>query len=385
MVGYMSQPSEKIFIAILMQPSELEVTCLTLDSLLFQTCNNLHIALLINGDSQSVATQISSVYPEVDLYISKENLGVAGGRNFLFQTTACQNSDFILLLDNDVIVPKDYVESLLPKLRQNIYGVIGSVVLNYRPISKRIFDTTYLPGRSGQLVPDVHNLQLQSLLKKNFHHNLIFHIGMHPDVNFAYFSTLSERDSARRLFLQQGFDSPHFSKHIKNCKYKIENIAQIIGSTTPFEVSNVAGCCQAFTRKVLSEVGLLDDGFSPYGFEDADFCIRAKSLGYKNVTIPDCFLIHGTDNRHRSRQGNMSQHLQQYYRALAYLYQKHVPERADSLLQEMLTVHYMNVYTRGQNIKHLLGLANYFMQQDLRNGLKGSPLAKPDANVGTSF
>jgi GT2 family glycosyltransferase len=74
------------------------------------------------------------------------------------------------------------------------------------------------------------------------------------------------------------------------------------GSSTPIPATNVAGCCQAFRRDLLAELGYLMDEFSPYGYEDAEFCIRALRAGRRNYVDPSTFMLHGTDGRHLERR-----------------------------------------------------------------------------------
>jgi len=54
----------------------------------------------------------------------------------------------------------------------------------------------------------------------------------------------------------------------------------------------VTGAAMAFRREVLDEVGLLDEGFWPGYYEDADFCFRVRSAGYEVWYVPDACLIH---------------------------------------------------------------------------------------------
>lgn len=44
--------------------------------------------------------------------------------------------------------------------------------------------------------------------------------------------------------------------------------------------------CVMIKRQVFDDVGLLDEQFSPGGFEDADFCVRAASKGYRLTPVP---------------------------------------------------------------------------------------------------
>jgi len=45
--------------------------------------------------------------------------------------------------------------------------------------------------------------------------------------------------------------------------------------------------CAATTRKLIYDIGILDESFSPGGAEDIDFCIRAYKKGYICAVVPD--------------------------------------------------------------------------------------------------
>ena len=47
--------------------------------------------------------------------------------------------------------------------------------------------------------------------------------------------------------------------------------------------------CVMIKREVFDAIGLLDDCFSPGGFEDIDFTIRANMAGYKSISIQSRF------------------------------------------------------------------------------------------------
>ena len=74
------------------------------------------------------------------------------------------------------------------------------------------------------------------------------------------------------------------------------------GSGTSIPAANVAGCCQVFRRDLLDEIGYLMDEFSPYGYEDVEFCIRALEAGKRNYVDPRILMLHGTDRRHLERR-----------------------------------------------------------------------------------
>lgn len=58
------------------------------------------------------------------------------------------------------------------------------------------------------------------------------------------------------------------------------------------DVHRVIGFCFLIKREVLGRVGLLDERFGPGGYEDYDYCIRARHAGYKVALAEDVFVHH---------------------------------------------------------------------------------------------
>jgi hypothetical protein len=60
---------------------------------------------------------------------------------------------------------------------------------------------------------------------------------------------------------------------------------------TSEEVDAVSGCAMLVGRSVLDEVGLLDPGFFMY-YEEVDWCLRARAVGYRNLFVPRAKVWH---------------------------------------------------------------------------------------------
>jgi GT2 family glycosyltransferase len=45
--------------------------------------------------------------------------------------------------------------------------------------------------------------------------------------------------------------------------------------------------CVMTNRKIIDEIGILDEMYSPGGLEDADFCLRLSLAGYKLIEVPE--------------------------------------------------------------------------------------------------
>jgi hypothetical protein len=54
----------------------------------------------------------------------------------------------------------------------------------------------------------------------------------------------------------------------------------------------ISGAVMLIKKKVVDKIGLLDEGFSPFLYEDKDYCVRAREAGYKIVQNPNVTIIH---------------------------------------------------------------------------------------------
>ncbi len=58
------------------------------------------------------------------------------------------------------------------------------------------------------------------------------------------------------------------------------------------EVPYVTGAALAVRVEVLRQIGLFDENFGPFYFEEADLCARARQVGWRVVYLPDAVAIH---------------------------------------------------------------------------------------------
>lgn len=60
------------------------------------------------------------------------------------------------------------------------------------------------------------------------------------------------------------------------------------------EVRNIAFVCVYVPRRTIDTVGLLDERFVTYGWEDTDYCHRVRQAGLKIGVYDDCFVDHAS-------------------------------------------------------------------------------------------
>ncbi|WP_158406104.1 glycosyltransferase family 2 protein [Desulfobacula toluolica] len=280
-------------------PSEIEPTLTTIESLFNNNVENTTISILQNGGTSLQLKEKFSKIKNLKYYESKDNLGVAGGRNFLLKTDECNASDVILFLDNDVITPVDYVERLTTFLiHQKDAGVVGAMTADINYSTYGIIKSFNEKGVWGGLTSHITSNEIKKeLIGMNFSMRM-FHMGTRHNYYYTYFSfKLIYFELFNRLlcFLRYPLDvHPELKKNLYYEKLVAEGIDK-------YDVSNVPGCCQAFKKSLIDEIGYLDECFNPYGYEDVDFCIRAVKNGYTNYIDTNTWLLHGTDSRHGKR------------------------------------------------------------------------------------
>lgn len=80
------------------------------------------------------------------------------------------------------------------------------------------------------------------------------------------------------------------------------HIQRLPSTRTPLDTDYATGCCVIASRRLLVEVGLLDENFFLYQ-EDVDWSLRAKKAGFRVVYVPDAELIHKVSVSTRDDRG----------------------------------------------------------------------------------
>lgn len=122
--------NSKSIAIILLNWNNSDYTIECIKSLKKTTYLNKKIIVVDNASSDDSVLKISSNYPDVDIFVNSKNLGFTGGNNVGIKIAIKENYDFIMLLNNDTIVEKSFLEPLVDAFNANV-GAVQPLILNY--------------------------------------------------------------------------------------------------------------------------------------------------------------------------------------------------------------------------------------------------------------
>ena len=105
-----------------------EYTRKCLDSLTKVTHQNLKIILIDDGSSDGTAENAAQLFPEVVLLSGDGNLWWAGSINLGIQTALEFDSNYILVLNNDVLVLPNTIDALVECAQEHEDSIVGSLI-----------------------------------------------------------------------------------------------------------------------------------------------------------------------------------------------------------------------------------------------------------------
>lgn len=293
----------RIAVVVMMMEHEFAATRVMMASLLLSARpdEDVWISLLLNGACNK---DIESYFTHIDnltYYCSSENLGVAGGRNYLLTRREVIEADIIMILDNDLLLPEDYVGRMARFLIDHPdAGLIGPVMAwarNYRdliPVQDRVPRRNHGSSPSASYTSD----ELRRRWIETGGEDDLYYLGTH---SWFLSNCLASPISIQNLFLWL-----KKKKIIKTAPSLLLNtdanvVSSIKGGAEEIETKTVTGGGQVFRSSLLFSVGLLEPAFSPYGHEDHEFSIRVVKAGYKNYINCSMFILHGIDERQTAR------------------------------------------------------------------------------------
>jgi GT2 family glycosyltransferase len=200
---------------------------------------DLKIIIVDNGSKTLFKLNPQNKKENIIVHRSDKNLGFAGGYNLGMKLALQQQSDYILIINNDTLVQPDLLKNLINVLDQN--------------------------PSIGAAVPKIYFAKGHEFHKDRYRQNelgkVIWYAGGYTDWD-----------------------------NVKSVHHGMDEVDQ--GQYDKIESTEFAtGCCILFKKDVLEKVGLFDERYFLY-YEDADLSERVKKAGYKIMYVPQANLIH---------------------------------------------------------------------------------------------
>jgi N-acetylglucosaminyl-diphospho-decaprenol L-rhamnosyltransferase len=220
------------------------------------------IVVVDNASSDGTADAVRRNWPGVRLIASDRNLGFAAANNVAIRSA---DSEFVLLLNSDTLVPAGAVDTLVRALESDAGAVAAG---------PRLVDAGGRPEISfGPMMGPLNELRQKVLVR-------LYERGVRAAVARV------ERMTARR-------QHPDW----------------------------LSGACLLLRRADALAAGLLDERYFLYA-EDVDFCAALRGLGRRLVFVPEASVVHlrGASGRKRPEATEGA-----YRRSQLAFYEKHHP------------------------------------------------------------
>jgi GT2 family glycosyltransferase len=230
-----------------------------IESILKQSFSDWQLNILDNGSTDDSVKYLREHYPNLKVVVLKENIGFAKGHNKLLSWT---NSDYVLCLNQDVILDKDFLKNSFDFLnnKKNI-GSLSPKIYHWDFKKLNIGDTVE-PERARELLNTEKTNIIDTCGLKILKNHQIIDIG------------------------QGEKDKEEFQKQK--------------------EIFGVSGACPIYNRKALEKIKMnnlprqlpksdwgeyFDEDFFSYK-EDVDLAYRLKLAGYKSYFLPQTIAFH---------------------------------------------------------------------------------------------
>jgi len=237
---------------------------------------NFQIIVVDNPSDESIEG-LENEFPTITFIYNTNNNGFAAGNNLGIDEAL---GKYILLLNPDTVVNKNSFSNMISilELNENI-GVVGCKIFN----------------KEGEVEHSTHSFP--SLIKEFMHANEFLK------------SFIQYNSSLGRLF----------SRFIK-----VRAFDSYWNHDSEKDVDHVTGACMMIKRKVIDEVGLLDEAFFLYT-EEVEWSFRIKKAGYRIVFNPNSDIIHlfGFSTNQNVQRQTINALLVERYRGMFYFFKKH--------------------------------------------------------------
>lgn len=258
--------------------------------------NDLHLVLFNDEPNEAVSDEIASASGAEVIEVDR-NLGVAGGRNRLVKEARRQGAEFVASVDDDVLVPPDFIELLDQEFASLAAtgcrpGILTPATLDFHAVGSALYSADELSAiADGAPVETPPTAKMRTLLRMRDKRRArdIYHMGI-TDWRGAYFYSGTDGDKAlQRAYAVKSERSSGVEAHLRHAKLAW---TWVLEGASPIPIDTAPGGVCFYPTALAEEIGGHDESFNPFGFEDADFALRARKAGYQHFCAPRSIAIH---------------------------------------------------------------------------------------------
>jgi len=250
------------------------------------------VMVVDNGSNDGSTEMIRRKFPQVKLIENNKNVGFSKATN---RGIEMSTSRYVLLLNSDTILLDSLNEVLIYADNNPQVGAIGC---------KLIYP-------DGPIQPSASRfITLEDEILRTFR---MGQYGKRPEL----------RDFMIKYFGRLLGES--VNTYLLTCEGKCD-ICQ---------VDWVSGACLLVRRRVIDEIGLLDENFFAY-YEDIDWCRRMRRAGWKIVYYPAVKVVHLTGESTQQSEKSNIYHSLIHYRSKFYYHKKYEGELAVIILKNII-------------------------------------------------
>jgi hypothetical protein len=198
---------------------------------------------------------------------------------------------------------------------------MAPALLNYSYVATRVFSVDQRESiERGQVVDVPTSDAIAEALRasvKSLPASAVDHLGIRGWQE--HYFKVGWRAASRYMGVTQPTDNPNVVRLDQEARDLL-----LHRSVDVLDVDTVAGGVSTFTRQLVEDIGPIDEAFGPFGFEDAEFAIRALRAGYVNMSLPGTIALHDLQGRLRNRDKRVL--FETRGRSRALLIRKHFSE-----------------------------------------------------------
>jgi len=191
---------------------------------------NYEVIFVDNNSTNNSITEIRNMFAEVNLIISPDNYGYAGGHKLALEYSIENNAELIWILNNDVTVRKDSLSALVERFKEKPDAIYGSITLCSE-------------------CPDI--------------------VGFGGGLN------------------KNSVEEFEYNRYKGIILSDYQNIAACR------EVQSLEGCSLLIPVNIIKDHGFMNTSYFMYG-EETDYCYYLRSRGIPSIIVPESIVVHKT-------------------------------------------------------------------------------------------